>query len=217
MFWNLYLAHLLGDFVFQTDWMVSKRDNLWVLTLHASIHFALMFLLVGQMRSLMWLILLFLALIHVIQDKLKNYVVKRRPDWSVPAFLIDQALHFVTIWTVMWWYQIQVGQFYTSEKPVWVIVAVTYLFVTYVWFISERVFNQSKTEYLKSINETKLPRMLTRAGLVSLFLLVRTWSLAGLAIVVPNPYPQSKFRGRALLTDISVSLLGMAFLFWELR
>lgn len=216
MVWNLLLAHFLGDFVLQTDWMVRRRDNLWVLTLHGVIHFALMFLLVGQHRSVIWPYLLLTALIHISQDRVKNNLTNKRPDWIPVAFIIDQGLHYAAIWSVVGWLQKLEGSFSIPEKPIWVMVAIVYLFVSYVWFISERVLNLSNTDYLQSINNTKFARMLARVGLTSLFLLVRTWTSAGLAIVFSNPYPTSKFRQRALLTDVSVSLLSMIFLFWAL-
>jgi len=217
MVWNLILAHFLGDFVFQNDWMVRKRDNFWMLTLHASIHFALMFFLVGQFRLTVWPYLLLLAMIHRGQDRIKIYLTKRRPDWTGKAFIVDQALHFAAIWILVWYFRTGAGLFFVQEKPVWAIVATTYLFVTYVWFISERVFNLSNTDYLEIINTTKFPRMLTRVGLVSVFLLVRITAISGLAIIFTTPYPQSKFRQRALLTDVSVSFLAMIFLIWVLR
>jgi len=183
MVWNLLLAHFLGDFVLQTDWMVRRRSNPWVLTLHASIHFLLMFMLVDQPRLVIWPYLLLIALIHLGQDGLKNYLTNKRPDWIVIAFIIDQALHFAAIWAVVWRFQMDSGLFSVQEKPVLVIVAITYLIVTYVWFISERVFNLSNTDYLQIINTTKFPRMLTRVGLISLFLLVRTQTINGPSLV----------------------------------
>jgi hypothetical protein len=216
MVWNLLLAHFLGDFVLQTDWMVRRRDNLWVLTLHGVIHFVLMFLIIGQVRSVIWPYLLLIALIHISQDRIKNNLTNKRPDWIGVVFIIDQVLHYAAIWTIVWWLQRLAGSFSIPEKPLWVMVGIVYLFVSYVWFISERVLNISNSDYLQSINNTKFARMLARVGLISLFLLVRTWTTAGLAIVFSNPYPTSKFRQRALLTDVSVSLLAMIFLFWAL-
>jgi hypothetical protein len=216
MVWNLLLAHFLGDFVLQNDWMVRNRDKLWVLTLHGVIHFVLMFLLVGQPRSVIWPYLLLIALIHISQDRIKNNLTNKRPNWIGVAFIIDQVLHYAAIWVIAGWLQRLVGSFSLLEKPIWVMVAIVYLFVTYVWFISERVLNLSNTDYIQSVNNTKFARMLTRGGLISLFLLVRTWTASGLAIVLSNPYPTSKFRQRALLTDVSVSLLAMIFLFWAL-
>lgn len=216
MVWYLLLAHFLGDFVLQTDWMVRKRDNIWFLSLHAGIHFLLMFLLVGPYRTVIWPYLLFLAFIHLVQDRIKNTLVNNRPDWLRLTFVIDQFIHYFAIGAVVWLLQDVIGLLPTTEKPVWVIVAITYLLVTYVWFITERLFNLSDTDYLENINTTKYSRMLSRGGLVSIFLVIQAWMTSGLAMVLANPYAQTKFRRRALMTDISVSLFAIGFLVWAL-
>jgi hypothetical protein len=215
--WYLLLAHFLGDFVFQTDWMVKHRDHLWVLSLHALIHFALMFILVGQIRLATWPYLLLIAILHLIQDRIKNTITSKRPDWIRISFVIDQFLHFVTIGTVTWLIQQNTDSFVAAEKPFWAIVIITYVCVTFVWFITERIFNFTNAEYLQYINNTKISRMLSRAGFVSVFLLVWRWTSTAIALSLSNPYPQSEFRQRAVLTDISVSLIAMLFLFWALR
>ena len=217
MVWYLLFAHFLGDFVFQTDWMVRRRDNLWVLSLHAGIHSVLMFLLAGQLRWVLWPFILLLAMIHLIQDRIKNNLTKRRPDWIRGAFIIDQVLHYIAIWAVVSWFDQVRGSFSTPEKPIWVILAISYLLITYVWFISERVLNHSNTDYLQSIHDTKISRMLARAGFVSAFLLLHTLATTGMAFVLSNPYSQDEFRYRALLTDISVSISAIIFLIWALQ
>jgi hypothetical protein len=216
MFWYLLLAHFLGDFVLQNDWLVRKRDNIWFLSLHASIHFLLMILLVGSYRIVIWPYLLLLAFIHLVQDRIKNNLVNKRPDWLRVSFVIDQFIHYIAIGVVVWLLQDVIGLLPTIENPVWVIVAIAYLLVTYVWFITERLFNLSDTDYLENINTTKYSRMLARAGLVSIFLVIQAWMTSGLAMVLSNPYAQGKFRRRALLTDISVSLFAILFLVWAL-
>lgn len=217
MVWNLLLAHFTGDFLLQTDWMVRNRDKFWVLSLHASIHLGMMLLLVGESRSEYWLFITLLALIHMGQDALKIYLVRKQPGWSVAAFVLDQIIHYVIIWTFIWVFQMGSVTIAMTQKTAWVMVALSYLFVTYVWFTSERVFNISKPDYVLNINDTKFSRMLTRVGLVSTFLLVRAWAFPGLAMVLPNPYTSSKYRQRALLTDVGVSVFAMIFLIWGLR
>jgi hypothetical protein len=192
--------------------MVSKRNNIWVSTLHASIHFILMILLVGQARSAIWPYLLLLASIHLIQDRIKNSFTNKRPDLIGKGYIIDQTIHYVIIWAAVWWFQSFIEPFSAPERPVWVIVAITYLVVTYVWFISERIFNLSNSDYLQNINNTKFPRMLSRAGILSLFLLIRTRTMPGLGVLFSNPYPKSEFRQRAILTDLGVSASAVIFL-----
>ena len=197
--------------------MVSKRDNLWVLTMHAGIHFVVMIILVGQVRGAIWPYLLLISTIHLAQDRIKNSIVKKRPDWTGTGFVIDQFTHFVIIWAFVLWLQNVAGFIFTPEKPVGIMVFITYLFVTIVWYIIERIFNLSNPEYLENISNTKYPRMLSRAGLVSLFILFWSWRGPGLALIISNPYPQSRFRQRTILTDVSISLLAMIFLIWTFR
>lgn len=217
MVWNLLLAHFLGDFVFQTDWMVKHRDNLWVLSLHAFIHFVLMVVLVGQLRLEFWPYLVLIAILHLIQDRIKNTITNKRSDWIGRGFVIDQFFHFATIWFVTWWFQQNTDMVATTEKPYWAIIGVTYICVTFVWFITERIFNLSNVDYLQFVNNSKISRMVSRASLISISLLVWRWAVPALAITLTNPYPRSQYRRRAVLTDVSVSLVAMIFLFWALR
>lgn len=213
MFWTFLLAHFSGDFLLQPDWMVRKRDNIWVLSLHASIHFVVMFLLVGASRGTYWPHIALLALVHFTQDALKIYLVRKRPGWTVPAFIVDQLVHYSFLWVFVTWMQ-RLGLTPGIQRPAWVIMALVYLFVTYVWFISERVLNISNGEYLRDINQTKFSRMLSRAGMVSLYLLIWSWVAPGLAMAFHNPYGASRFSRRALVTDLIVSGGAVLFLFW---
>jgi hypothetical protein len=216
MFWNLLLAHFTADFVLQTDWMVRNRHKLWVLSLHAATHLLMMVLMAGPSRTAIWPYLLLIALIHLSQDRYKIYLTNQRPDLTVTLFLIDQALHYALLGAVVWRLRQTLGSLPISEKPVLALIAIAYLFVTFVWFISERIFNLTNTEYLKDLNETKISRMMVRAGLVSLFVLVRTWILPAAASIVTNPYQPSKYRRQAILTDLSVSAIAIIFLVWAL-
>lgn len=217
MIWNLLLAHALGDFVFQTDWMVKHRDLIGVLTFHVFIHFALMVILVGQQRLEFWPYLLLIATLHLIQDRIKNNITKKRPDWIGRGFIIDQVMHIIVLWTAVGLFRATTDSIDGGGEPLGIIISLAYVCVTYVWFVIERISNNSNSEYLQSINKTKYPRMLTRAGLVSVYLLIWNWTIAGLSIFVSNPYPRSKFRQRAIFTDVSVSLLAMLFLYWVLK
>jgi len=216
MFWNLLLAHLAGDFALQPDWMVRNRQKIWVLSLHAAIHFVSMVLLVGQPRKAIWPYLLLIALAHFCQDWYKNRLPQKGRNARVALYLIDQAVHIMLIGAAVGWLQRSAGPIVLPERPTWAVIAVAYLFVTYVWFISERIINLSDADYLKNINETKLSRMFVRAGLVSLVFLVRPWGPPAAASVAIVPYPQVRYRNRALLTDLGVSVCTILFLLWAL-
>ena len=210
------MAHLTGDFLLQSDWMVKNRGKFWVLTLHSSIHLGLMLLLVGDARSVYWPVIGLITLIHLGQDALKVYLVRKKPGLSRPAFILDQLLHIFILWIFITGFQLGSGRMQMTQQPAWLMISIAYLAVTFVWFIAERTFFSADLDYVQHINDTKHSRMLTRGVLVSIFLVVRTWVLPGMAMVLPNPYRSSEYRQRALLTDSAVSLVGIVFLFWAL-
>jgi hypothetical protein len=217
MIWNLLLAHLLGDFPLQIDWIALRKSNFWVLILHVSIHFVLMVLLVGPSRDLVWPFLLLLSLVHMVQDRLKIFLTDRWPSRMLHLFYTDQLLHIAAILGLVFVIQTSNPNIPQTQYSAWVIIAIAFLMVTFVWYISERVNNAADIEYLKNIEETKISRMLVRSGFVSIFLLVRTWGLPGLSSVFASPYPPSIYRKRAVITDISVSFLVITFLLLTLE
>ena len=103
-----------------------------------------------------------------------------------------------------------------AHRPAWVMIAISYLLATYVWFVSERALNLSNSDYVLKLNDTKFSRMVARAGMVSLFLFIRAWVFPGLAMVLPNPYSSPEYRQRFLVTDVGVSIFVILFLLWAL-
>ena len=86
----LVMAHLLADFLFQTNWMVQKKRNFFVLILHLIIVTVTAGLAVGHWNHpLIWII----AASHLAIDSAKTYLLPDRL-WT---FLADQALHLVAI------------------------------------------------------------------------------------------------------------------------
>ena len=83
-------AHLLGDFILQTEWIVSQKRRPGVLLLHVTIVTTVSCLLLGTVH---WPILFALFLMHLAMDALKVYWM----DDSLPSFLTDQCVHFVVL------------------------------------------------------------------------------------------------------------------------
>ena len=216
MLWTLLLAHFLGDFPLQNNWMARCKWIIRVLSLHVSIHFILMLLLVGQSRITLWPYLLLLTLVHMGQDRLKIYLTDLWPNRMVVLFYLDQLFHSAAIWGLVRWLQINQPQLIVEQNSTWAIIAIAYLVVTYVWYICERVMNHADPEYLKNVEQTKLSRMLSRSGMVSLFFLIRGWVLPNTALLLSWPYPDSIYRVRALTTDLTVSITAFIFLFLTL-
>jgi hypothetical protein len=217
MIWNLFLAHFLGDFVFQTEWLVRNRYKFWVLSIHGGIHLLLMLVLIGDARTILWPYIVIISLAHMLQDRIKVIVNQRKPEWLASSFIIDQLLHYSVLIVMLRWVQGMALPYKPIEKSPVIISALVLVLVSFVWFISERILNFKNLEYVENINKTRYSRMVARAGIVSLFIALRSWSVPALAFMVPNPYPESSYRRRAILVDLSVSILAIVFLLVVIR
>ena len=97
----LLLAHVLADFVFQTNWMVANKQRPEGLALHGLVVLATAVAATGTIS----LGLLWLTALHVGID-----AVKARAKRALGPFLLDQAAHLATIaalalWQPMIWAQ----------------------------------------------------------------------------------------------------------------
>jgi hypothetical protein len=95
-FTALFAAHLLGDFVFQTEWMVTRKRRPRVLALHVSIVAAASYLLLGTFD---WRILLAIFTTHFAIDAVKVHYF---PD-SLAPLLVDQFLHLAVLLGLACW------------------------------------------------------------------------------------------------------------------
>lgn len=94
----LLLAHLLADFIFQPDWMVTGKNRRLVLLLHGLIAATLAYGLVG--RWALWLVPAWIFISHIFIDYLK--VRFGRDTFTV--FLLDQTAHLAAIAALAWWF-----------------------------------------------------------------------------------------------------------------
>jgi len=96
-------AHLIGDFLIQTDWMASgKKQSSWICLVHVATYM-IPFLL----TSLSWLQLLCIAIEHFWQDRTtviewfmkhtgkQNFAAPPKGPWS--SFLVDGIFHILFI------------------------------------------------------------------------------------------------------------------------
>ena len=86
----LLCAHAVGDFLFQTGWMVDHKHNGWVLVLHVAVVTLLSAAFLG---GLPWLVLGVVFVTHLGMDALKVHGLGN----DLRAFSMDQALHLVVM------------------------------------------------------------------------------------------------------------------------
>src|ERR1700719_2090434 len=105
LFLAIYLAHLLGDFVFQTDKIAAeKKTGRWSsYLLHGLTHYAAILIIVWAVNpSLFWTgkfhwVALSLCVIHLLLDWTKSSLTKAQ--WisdNIWTFVGDQAAHLAT-------------------------------------------------------------------------------------------------------------------------
>jgi len=110
-FLAIYTAHLLTDFVFQTNRLVEekRRGRSAAYLLHGLIHYLsaviiIGFVLRGSLLSLRThLVIAALTLVHLLIDLAKIKLVRKYPfcdgSW---AYVSDQLLHFLTVSLAAW-------------------------------------------------------------------------------------------------------------------
>lgn len=92
----LLFAHVLADFVLQTNWINRNKAHPGVLMLHAAIVWATAALALGQLDRIE---VLALAAVHLAIDAIKIYGRFTR----LSGYLTDQAAHLATIVAVAAW------------------------------------------------------------------------------------------------------------------
>jgi hypothetical protein len=101
----LLLAHLLGDFPLQLQWIAcNKGRHLWPLICHGVTHYCLAWICLLLFAPLpvftvssQIAVVVYVA-IHLLIDKLKHGIIERKPsldNWK--TFLSDQALHVLAL------------------------------------------------------------------------------------------------------------------------
>jgi hypothetical protein len=208
MFWYLVLAHLLGDYPFQPDWLVKQKRHAWALLLHGAIHFLLMFAIVGQPRLRLLPQLLALTAAHIIVDATKSTISSRGSLSFGTSYVLDQVIHIVLIALTAFWIEADLSTGIGPQSWGWAVILAGYVFVTYTWANSERLLTTSTPQYNEEVIEQTWARMISRAALFTLaILLINGQSNVTILAAISLPYLSGKHRLRALITDLGITVL----------
>ncbi len=108
------LKHFLGDYVFQTAWMVKGKSIpglgfVFPLSVHVFIHASLTLVIVIIVDISLWYLFLFDFVAHFVLDRLKSgpRYFGRFTDFNKQSFWIpfgfDQMGHHLTHYTIILW------------------------------------------------------------------------------------------------------------------
>lgn len=107
---SLSIAHLLADFVLQTQKMIQDRQspntvfmikgNLRHSVVHGLLSSVLLFYYIGILYTFLIGLLVFVS--HMVIDLVKSLILKKRPyfKYNFLVFLVDQVIHFFLLFII---------------------------------------------------------------------------------------------------------------------
>lgn len=136
MFYRLILAHLLGDFVLQTRWLVERKRTAGGLAAHVGLVGLATLAVAWDRLEVWWPWLLLILAVHAVTDWAK---IRLEPRLGLPPiipFVVDQMVHVLTIAVVVALAEPE-GLSLTpiAGEPVWWIASV-YLIATFALSIA---------------------------------------------------------------------------------
>ena len=169
----LVIAHLLGDFPFQTNWIYRQKfhslpGGLW----HAAILILCYLVVLSPYLTNQKIIpaIVCLAIVHYSQDFFKVKLVdKHKMVRKIHGFWLDQAAHLILIIGVSFWLDLsELGNWWLEETTLRFVA--TYLIVvllsTFVWNVAHHVQQAEKNP--KKTFQRDWKGILIRGGIVTI-------------------------------------------------
>jgi len=193
LFLKLFLAHIVGDFVFQPNkWVKSKEDKKYkspYLYWHILIH-TIALLIVLQFNFNYWLGILIIVCSHYLIDLSKLYLIKKiNVRW---LFLWDQLAHLVVIFGVVRIYEIYEVDVSIFYKPQLLLFIIAVLLVTIVASIVMKLII-SKWELDSNSNEMSLNDAGKYIGILErlfifVFIITNNWQGIGFLLAAKSVF-----------------------------
>ncbi|WP_298288338.1 DUF3307 domain-containing protein [uncultured Lutibacter sp.] len=190
---KLFLAHIVGDFVFQPNkWVKSKEDKKYkspYLYWHILIH-TIALLIALQFNFNYWLGILIIVCSHYLIDLSKLYLIKKiNVRW---LFLWDQLAHLVVIFGVVRIYEIYEVDVSIFYKPQLLLFIIAVLLVTIVASIVMKLII-SKWELNSNSNEMSLNDAGKYIGILErlfifVFIITNNWQGIGFLLAAKSVF-----------------------------
>lgn len=194
IFVKLFLAHLIGDFVLQTDSWVEEKERQGIKSikfyLHGLIHGALVLLFLWDLN--LWPVALIVAITHIAIDfvKLTFQSEKNIAGW----FLFDQFLHLLSlliIWLIFFKPEINIA-ILAENQNLWIYITAI-LFLTVVCGIVIQILLGSWTKSIDSVRDISLPNAGRYIGimeriLVFIFVVTGHWEAIGFLVAAKSVF-----------------------------
>lgn len=150
---KIFTAHLLGDFVFQTQKMVHNKHKPFYFVVHILIHALLLCVFLWN-DSLWWLILI-IIITHAAIDWAKIKLTNRIKP--VVLFITDQLLHFfVIVLCLVVFLNLKINFSFVQNPQFWLLIAAIIL-LTQVTAIVIRILLSPYQDHKKTNNFSPQP------------------------------------------------------------
>jgi hypothetical protein len=200
LFLQLFLAHILGDFVLQSNaWVRSKQKKKLRsphLYLHILLHGALVMILVWDIHF--WLPALVIMGSHLMIDIMRLYLPSKNKH--VIFFLLDQSLHLLVLAAVaLWWQEMNISPGFLQSAE-FLIYATGIVFVTLPASVIIRILASRWYIAAKSSNDDSLQNagsyigMLERLFILA-FVLTGRWEGIGFLIAAKSIFRFADIKG----------------------
>ncbi|MDX6747248.1 DUF3307 domain-containing protein [Polaribacter sp. PL03] len=195
LFLKLLLAHILGDFVFQSEKGVKNKEEKKIkspkLYIHLGIHAFLLLLFLQFNLQEYWLGFIIIIISHFIFDVSKIYFQKKKTkrNW----FLLDQLLHILALAFTTFIYtdfNFSVAELFTSKTLLFLIAIVM---ITNVSAIIIKVFIAQWNPESKKENDDSLAKAGRYIGIlerlfVFIFVITNHWEAIGFLLAAKSVF-----------------------------
>ena len=208
---KLFAAHLICDFVLQTDAFCEQKNKLSgkgiaFQLIHALLHAIAAYFFVAQWS--LWWIAAVVFCSHLVIDIVKSLL--KRPD-SMALFLIDQLLH-ISILALLSYYIALVGQIVGCERfSIWVIASGCLVLLKPTSIIISQFFNNKKWNL--AADDMSLPMAGRWIGyferiLVLTFILLGSYDAIGFLMAAKSIFRFGELKEKSEIKRTEYVLLG---------
>ena len=192
LFTKLLLAHILGDFIFQSKkWVLHKEANKIrskYLYAHILIHFGLIMVFLWDPKA--WKIAAIVAMSHFGIDLLKIYTTPLFKVKKVP-FFIDQFLHILVIYACAYYSNLWEHTLYMYHQLNWplltALVFVTYPAAIIMNVLLEGMSNQINLDHKSLRNAGRYIGIIERLFVFG-FIVMGRWEAIGFLIAAKSVF-----------------------------
>ncbi len=195
LFVKLLLAHILGDFILQSDKLVKSKEKHKLksphLYIHAAIHGMLTLLFLMHEHKRYWYLAIIIAVSHLIIDALKLYFTTKKNRNAL--FFIDQLAHIAILAGITLFVNPYFLQFEPNTLNKWFPMFLCILFLTTPVSVMLKIFFMRWEKSIEETGANSLKNAGTWIGMlerlfVFVFIITNHWEAVGFLLTAKSVF-----------------------------